>query len=49
MKLASGSLLVEFCSENPLSQVAILEEMTSVVCQSFMRCGQLVYHLLVPS
>ena len=40
-------LLIAFCFENPLSQIAILEGMTSDFCQSFMRCGQLVYHSLM--
>ena len=41
-------LLIAFCFENPLSRIAILEGMTSDFCQSFMRCGQLVYHLSMP-
>ena len=41
-------LLIAYCFENHLSLIAILEEMTSMFCQSFMGCGQLVYHLLMP-
>ena len=42
-------LLIEFCFENPLSQITILEGITSVLCQSFMRCGnQFIYHSLMP-
>ena len=36
-------LLVAFCFENPLSQII----MTSYFGQSFMRCGQSVYHSLM--
>ena len=45
-------LLLSFCFENLLSQIAILEGMTSIFlfffCQSFMRCGQLAYYLSIP-
>ena len=36
-------LLIAFCYEIPLLQIAIVEVMTSIICQSFMRCGQVVY------
>ena len=39
-------LLIAFCFENPLSQIVMLKGMTSIFCQSFMRCGQLVYQLV---
>jgi hypothetical protein len=36
-------LLIAFCCENLLLQIAILEGMTNILCKSFVRCGQLVY------
>jgi hypothetical protein len=47
-KEARKWLLIAFCFDNPLSQIAILKDMTNMFCQSFMRCGHLVYHSLMP-
>ena len=42
-------LSIAICLMVLLSQIAILERMRSIVCcQSFMRCGILVYHSLMP-
>ena len=42
-------LLIAFCFKNPFSLITILEEMTRIffLGKSFMRCGQLVYQLLM--
>ena len=46
---ARKRLLIPFCFENHLSQITILKGYDKYFfCQSFMRCGQLVYHLLLP-
>jgi hypothetical protein len=46
---AHKCLLIAFCFESSLLQYAILEGMINILCQSFMRCNQSIYHSLVPS